>query len=55
MEIKEILKREIERLNEVNNKLVDHMSNTQINLCVCEQIQKNALAICEIAKANDLL
>lgn len=46
MNIKEILEEEFKRLNRINNEL-EKLNHVQI----AEQINKNALTICEIAKA----
>ena len=58
MEIEEIIKKEIERLNSLNDKLEKSTGDEGEafpNLGIYKQIQKNALAINEIAKANGLL
>lgn len=54
MEIEEILKKEIMRLNRLNDNLESTLKDNT-NLVIYEQIQKNALAMNEIAKANGLL
>lgn len=44
---------EIKRLNKLNSdleKYVNDKNNTTANLAIYEQIQKNTLAMCEIAK-----
>lgn len=50
METEEILKKEIERLNRLNNNLENTLKDN-INFAVYEQIKNNALAMSEIAKA----
>ena len=54
MGIEEILKKEIERLNRLNDNLENTLQDNT-NLAVYEQIKNNALAMNEIAKANGLL
>lgn len=54
MGIEEILKKEIERLNRLNDNL-ENILQDNTNLAVYEQIKNNALAMNEIAKANGLL
>lgn len=54
MEIEEILKKEIERLNKLNDNLENTLKDNT-NLAIYEQIKNNALAMNEIAKANGLL
>ncbi len=54
MGIEEILKKEIERLNKLNDNL-ENILQDNTNLAVYEQIKNNALAMNEIAKANGLL
>lgn len=54
METEEILKKEIERLNRLNDNL-ENILQDNTNLAVYEQIKNNALAMNEIAKANGLL
>ena len=54
MGIEQILKKEIERLNKLNDNL-ENILQDNTNLAVYEQIKNNALAMNEIAKANGLL
>lgn len=58
MKIEEIVQKEIKRLNRLNDKLEESTGDeegTSLNLGIYKQIQENALAINEIAKANGLL
>ena len=58
MKIEEILQKEIERLNKLNDELeknIDEKDKIFVDLGVYKQIKENALAINEIAKANGLL
>lgn len=54
MEIKDYLLDEIKRLNRRNDILEKQANKSEfVNLGIEETIQENALAICEIAKANN--
>lgn len=54
MEIKDYLLDEIKRLNRRNDILEKRANKSEfVNIGIEEAIQKNALAICEIAKANN--
>lgn len=56
MKKEEIINEEIERLCRINDKLenyVNNKNNTAANLAIYEQIQKNTLAMCEIAKVHN--
>lgn len=55
MKIEEILKIEIERLKGRNDLLEQKAQGAPTNLVLEEQIQKNALAMCEIAKAGGFM
>lgn len=56
MEIKDYLMDEIKRLNRLNDDLEKTVDNSDnCNLAIYQEIQKNALAMCEIAKANNPL
>lgn len=51
MNITDYLKDEIKRLNRRNDVLEKELNKSQsINLAIDEEIQKNTLAMCEIAK-----
>lgn len=53
MKTEEYMLDEIKRLNKLNSDLEKYMNdknNTTANLAIYEQIQKNTLAMCEIAK-----
>lgn len=55
MKITDYLKDEMKRLNRRNDVLEKNINKNQyINLSIEEEIQKNALAMCEIAKACSL-
>ena len=54
MNIKDYMLDEMKRLNRLNDnleKIVNKSDNC--NLAICQEIQKNALAMCEIAKASN--
>ncbi len=54
MDIKDYLKDEIKRLNRLNDSLEKTVNKSDnCNLAIYQEIQKNALAMCEIAKANN--
>lgn len=54
MDIKDYLKDEIKRLNRLNDSLEKTANKSDsCNLAIYQEIQKNALAMCEIAKANN--
>lgn len=56
MNIIDYLKDEMKRLNRRNDILEKEANKcTFINIAIEEEIQKNALAMCEIAKACSLL
>lgn len=53
MKTEEYMLDEIKRLNKLNSDLEKYMNDknsTTANLAIYEQIQKNTLAMCEIAK-----
>lgn len=53
MKVEDYMLDEIKRLNKLNSdleKYVNYKNNTTANLAIYEQIQKNTLAMCEIAK-----
>lgn len=51
MEIHDYLKNEIRRLNRINDLLEEAINKSNyFNIATYEVIQKNTLAICEIAK-----
>ena len=56
MEIEDYMLDEIKRLNRLNENLEEKINkNDNCNLAIYQEIQKNALAMCEIAKANNPL
>ena len=56
MEIEDYMLEEIKRLNRLNDNLEKAVNKSDnCNLAIYQEIQKNALAMCEIAKANNPL
>ena len=54
MDIKDYMLDEMKRLNRMNDSLEKTLNKSDNrNLAVLQEIQKNALAMCEIAKANN--
>lgn len=55
MNNKDYLDDEIKRLNRLNDSLEKTVNKSNnCNLAIYQEIQKNALAMCDIAKANEL-
>lgn len=56
MNIRDYMLDEMKRLNRLNDSLEKTVNkNDNCNLAIYQEIQKNALAMCEIAKANNPL
>lgn len=54
MEIRDYMLDEMKRLNRLNDKLEKIVNKSDnLNLAIYQEIQKNALAMVEIAKANN--
>lgn len=54
MNIRDYMLDEMKRLNRLNDNLEKTINQSDnLNLAIYQEIQKNALAMCEIAKANN--
>lgn len=54
MNIRDYMLDEMKRLNRLNDRLEETVDKSDnLNLAIYQEIQKNALAMCEIAKANN--